>query len=89
MFIPPSTWITCPDTYEDISEARKVATSATSSGVPPRRKGIFLAHSAFYFVRQFGCHIRDDESRSDGIGTDTARAQFLSDGFSQTDHTGF
>ena len=47
MFIPPSTWITCPDTYEDISEAKKVATSATSSGVPPRRKGIFLAHSAF------------------------------------------
>ena len=29
MFIPPSTWITCPDTYEDISEAKKVATSAT------------------------------------------------------------
>ena len=27
--------------------------------------------------------------QENGIGTDTARAQFLSDGFSQTDHTGF
>ncbi len=88
MFIPPSTWITCPDTYEDISEAKKVATSATSSGVPPRRKGIFLAHSAFTSSDNLAV-IRNDESRSDGIGTDTARTQFLSDGFSQTDHTGF
>ena len=88
MFIPPSTWITCPDTYEDISEAKKVATSATSSGVPPRRKGIFLAHSAF--------------TSSDNLAVISVmmnpgamalaripRDQFLSDGFSQTDHTGF
>lgn len=88
MFIPPSTWITCPDTYEDISEAKKVATSATSSGVPPRRKGIFLAHSAF--------------TSSDNLAVISVmmnpgamalaripREPTLSDGFSQTDHTGF
>ena len=85
MFIPPSTWITCPDTYEDISEAKKVATSATSSGVPPRRKGIFLAHSAF----TSSDNLAVISVMMNGIGTDTARTQFLSDGFSQTDHTGF
>ena len=46
IFIPPSTWITCPDTYEDISEAKNTAMFATSSGVPPRRNGIRLFHSA-------------------------------------------
>ena len=45
IFIPPQTWITCPVTYLDISEARKVHTSAISSGVPPLLKGILAAHS--------------------------------------------
>ena len=45
IFIPPSTWMTCPVTYEDKSEARNVATFAISSTVPPRRNGILLIHS--------------------------------------------
>ena len=47
IFIPPQQWITCPDTYDDRSEARNRATFATSSGVPPRRSGIVSAHFAF------------------------------------------
>lgn len=44
MFIPPQQWITWPVTYDERSLARNVATLATSSGVPPRRKGICAAH---------------------------------------------
>ena len=45
MFMPPSTWMTCPVTYEDKSLARKVATLAMSSTVPPLLRGIFAIHS--------------------------------------------
>ena len=44
--IAPQQFITCPLTYADISQARKSATPATSSGVPARRSGIVFAHSA-------------------------------------------
>src|SRR5882762_8036167 len=37
---PPSTKIVCPVMKRALSDARKVTTSATSSGSPMRRKGV-------------------------------------------------
>ena len=44
-FIPPQQLMTWPVTYLERSLARKSATSATSSGVPPLLKGICFSHS--------------------------------------------
>ena len=38
----------------------------------------FLAPFFLDFVREFGCHVGDDEARSDGVGADAARAELLS-----------
>jgi len=45
MLNPPLISITCPVTYADRSLARKRATFATSSGRPPRLRGICFSHS--------------------------------------------
>ena len=47
IFIPPQQVITCPVIYADKSEARNRAKLATSSGVPPRRRGICSAQAFF------------------------------------------
>ena len=45
--IPPQTLMVCPLIYADSSLAKNRTQLATSSGFPPRFKGIPLTHSAF------------------------------------------
>ena len=51
---------------------------ATSSGVPPRRRGI---------LGQSSRHVRDNEARGNRVSTDAARTQFLSDRLGERNHT--
>ena len=41
--MPPHTLITCPDTYEPISEAKNKQQFATSSGFPALLRGMFVS----------------------------------------------
>ena len=63
----------------DVSYIFRVKTATT-------QRNTFVPFS-LHFIRQLSCHFCNDEARSNGIGTDTARTQFLCDRLSQTNHT--
>src|SRR5712672_118251 len=72
-FIPPSTTISTPVTYELSSEARNKATFATSSGRPRRPSNVLAEHRArpFGVLQLFLRLIGFNQARGDGIRANT------------------
>ena len=78
----PQQWMTWPLTYDESSDARKRATLATSSGVPPLLRGICFSHSSRTFS---GSAFVMSVMMNPGA----TRTHFLGYGFGQTDKAGF